>query len=535
MNRLKHTLQRFPVYPVLLGIYPVQFLWLNNFEQVPYFAVVTSFCIAISLSILTFLLTWIIVRNRNKAGAISGSGLFLFFIFGHIYNLIAGLEIANFDLGRYSYLSILFLLVFISLTWKTCRTKSTLDTLTGSLNLITLVMVLLLIVQIGWRMIQAEQIIIQTSKASAAHSENIKKNQQSKDRDVYYILIDRYSRSDILERAGIDQEPVIQGLKDLGFIIPDCTQSNYQGTELAMTSTFYMDYLDNLNVPIDEMKNWATSSMLYRLIHTNPVFDEFHSMGYQIITYKSSYPFIDFNDSDIYYDIDASEPFYQKIESINFQYMFMNTTPVVIINTLVRNNSEKYQWLPTMLYRFINPKDQQFGDPYFSQYKKNLFDLQKLREAPKIPGRKFFYAHLMITHKPFTFQENGNFQWPPQQDYEAYLENVKYMNTQMIPLVKTILDQYPDDNKPIIIIQGDHSSEQKADRFKIMNAYYLPGINPEKVDKYITPVNTFRLIFTEYFDKDYPLIENRTQGYDDDISLTDLVNYPPTCASSSNP
>ena len=37
---------------------------------------------------------------------------------------------------------------------------------------------------------------------------------------------------------------------------------------------------------------------------------------------------------------------------------------------------------------------------------------------------------------------------------------------------------------------------------------YLPGMDTAMLSVSISPVNTFRLIFSQYFDADYPLLED---------------------------
>jgi hypothetical protein len=84
---------------------------------------------------------------------------------------------------------------------------------------------------------------------------------------------------------------------------------------------------------------------------------------------------------------------------------------------------------------------------------------------------------------------------------------VAFAEKRMIKLVKTILDN--SNPKPIIILQGDHSYAQGNNRNKILNAYYLPDGGSQKIYPQITPVNTFRLIFNQYFEGNYPLLPDK--------------------------
>ena len=71
------------------------------------------------------------------------------------------------------------------------------------------------------------------------------------------------------------------------------------------------------------------------------------------------------------------------------------------------------------------------------------------------------------------------------------------------------------ESSPIIILQADHgpvhawtsptTDEYRIRRFRILNAYY-PAM--DGLYESITPVNTFRLIFNEYFGGNYEMLDD---------------------------
>ena len=73
---------------------------------------------------------------------------------------------------------------------------------------------------------------------------------------------------------------------------------------------------------------------------------------------------------------------------------------------------------------------------------------------------------------------------------------------------------------PIIILQSDHgprlgltgdaATSDVEERMSILNAIYLPDQSYDKLYPDISSVNTFRFIFSEYFDQDYPLLDDRS-------------------------
>jgi hypothetical protein len=62
--------------------------------------------------------------------------------------------------------------------------------------------------------------------------------------DIYYIVLDGYVRSDILqEMFGFDNSEFIKDLREKGFIVPASNHSNYPVTPLSVSSTLNMDYI----------------------------------------------------------------------------------------------------------------------------------------------------------------------------------------------------------------------------------------------------------------------------------------------------
>ncbi len=91
----------------------------------------------------------------------------------------------------------------------------------------------------------------------------------------------------------------------------------------------------------------------------------------------------------------------------------------------------------------------------------------------------------------------------------------------MVDIIKKIIKE--SSVPPVIVIQGDHGYEYNQDRVKILNAYYLPNGGKARLYSTLTPVNTFRVIFDQYFGENYPLLPDisyyspNTQPYTFDI------------------
>jgi hypothetical protein len=61
---------------------------------------------------------------------------------------------------------------------------------------------------------------------------------------------------------------------------------------------------------------------------------------------------------------------------------------------------------------------------------------------------------------------------------------------------------------------------------KVLNAYYLPGVNAQLLYPSITPVNTFRLVFDQYFGGQFGLLEDKSyySVYESPYQFKEIAN-----------
>ena len=121
------------------------------------------------------------------------------------------------------------------------------------------------------------------------------------------------------------------------------------------------------------------------------------------------------------------------------------------------------------------------------------------------------------------------------RDYNLYVGELQHLNTLIIDAVDQILKE--SDVPPIIILQSDHGSrlypnDNRTDEiedqvlFPILNAYLLPGADPEPtLYPSISPVNTFRIILNGYFGTDLSLIEDQSYAWDSNTNF----EFVPVC------
>jgi hypothetical protein len=152
--------------------------------------------------------------------------------------------------------------------------------------------------------------------------------------------------------------------------------------------------------------------------------------------------------------------------------------------------------------------------------------LVTIAESPK-----FVYAHFVAPHLPIVFGATGEAVTIPEDTdmatYEAaYRGEVIYLNQRILEIVREIIAVSA--NPPVIIIQGDHGDNKSESdyRMRILNAYYLPGVDRKKLYPSITPVNSFRLVFNEYFGGNYELLPDKSYFSDlqDPLNYTEILN-----------
>jgi hypothetical protein len=162
-----------------------------------------------------------------------------------------------------------------------------------------------------------------------------------------------------------------------------------------------------------------------------------------------------------------------------------------------------------------------------------LFEFRVLERMADDPGPKFVFAHFLVPHPPYVFHPDGSFVTDEPLETEderaAYLRQMEYINSRILGLVDRLLAR-PADERPVIILQADEgpfpirydanewhfdwhggTTEELDEKFGILNAYHLPGVDAEDAGLYpsITPVNSFRVVLNAYFGTDLPLLPDR--------------------------
>jgi hypothetical protein len=469
-----------PFYPILFSAYPVLALLSANIGQVKVNDGIRPLIVSVVSASILFLLLRVIFRNWHKTAFFLTLFLLLFFAYGHAYMALA-IELKDINIMPWM-LSAFGILLLGALIWSIKVTPSA-----AALNAITLGLVLVSLSQTSFGDARSVHAL---GSPNAPVEENLVKPQNPP--DVYYFILDSYGRADLLNQAyKYDNSDFIEQLKDRGFNVPACSQSNYVRTEISLGSSLNMQYLQDLN---DEFSPDNTKRrILWDSLKHSAVRYNFESMGYKTVGFATGFDWNELHDADHFITPPPISSGLSEFEGL-------------LIRTTLARHTQDLGWFDPDYIMGVN-----FRDRFL-----NVFN--NMDDIARNPEPTFSYIHLISPHPPFVFDPEGNPTYPPDfwnenREYppslyqQGYVNQLQYLNKKMLEAIDTILENST--TPPIIIIQGDHGPwmQPKAKRFWILNAYYLPEHNDAPY-KTISPVNTFRMVFNLYFGGQYDMLDD---------------------------
>ena len=475
-----------PWYPYVLSFYPVLALLAYNVGQIKLEAGWRGLVVSLLVSGTLNILLRLILRNGYRAAFLSMLWMMLFFSYGHIHmSLVSQWE--GVDFSPWMLIGWLALAV-LSAVWAT-RPKLTFVTSVPPLNVIALGLMIVSVVQISSG--------IQKRDGHRVAADNPPVQELTRPEnppDIYYFILDMYTRADLMKSDyGYDNNGFLNELETRGFYVASCSQSNYTRTELSMASSLNMSYLQGLDakfVPdnLGRLRLWDTlkhSAVRYSL----------EEMGYTTISYANGFAWSELDDADVFL---TPPPFSSGMTE--FETLFLQTT--------LLGEAQKLGWFNADQIMAQNYRD------------RHMLVFNSMDDVVEMPGPKFVYVHLILPHPPFVFGPNGEYidpagfwdenkRYPPAKMAAGYRDHVTFLNKKMLEMLDTILSGSA--TPPIIILQGDHGPwlQPNPEHFYILNVYHLPGHNDELYPT-ISPVNTFRLIFSDYFGGEYDMLKDES-------------------------
>jgi hypothetical protein len=509
---------------ILIPILVPFFVYVTNFDSTPIGLFFRSALISIVLFVIFLILASIFFHDPNRRMLFSSLTFILLFLYGAIYDSLAS---AGSALGHHKILAPLFLVLIIALGF-----------IIGKIKISRNVLLAVNIFSILFIVFQIFQLIPQVSKNLSNSSKNAQASADQFNReinpvtvtadhgmpDVYYIILDMYSRNDILQQYfSFDNSNFTNSLKDMGFFVADCSRCNYIETRISLASSLNMIYLQNAS---DQLTPRNTDpSIPIAMIQDSTVIQLSKSLGYEINTFETGFHFTEIKNVDHY--LQPQEPIaflgsIQPYENLLLKYSIFK----ILYDT----------HLP-----LIDPLFNKLTFPYYDHVKLQNFIFDNLISLSTNTQPSFTFAHITIPHTPFIFRADGTFTtdrryfselsaYPVSNELfvEGYTNQLEYVNQKILNVVKEIISN--SSTPPIIIIQGDHGAILD-DRLPVLNAYYFPGLQDSGLYSSISPVNSYRLLFDKYFNGDYPILQDQSynSSYEFLYDWTQVAESSPAC------
>jgi len=509
------------LYPFLFAMAPVLGLYADNTHEVYLSDLLRPLLCSAGITLLVVLISIPLAKGAAKAGLPSLLFVLFVFAYGPVIQLLSVRLRSRYLLPTWSAL---WLAAYVAAVVYMRRTKRNLGRLTGALNLVggvvALVPVLLAVPawyssKPGTRPELGGPLPIRRSAGATRASAELP--------DIYFIILDGYAREDILrDRFGYDNSPFIEALRKKGFYVADKATSNYMHTHLSLSATLQLTYLDQFLRDlggVDETKEgwFKASRYFYRLVRESYVHRYLEARGYRAISYDY-----------ITKSFDTKRP----------QWTFLSEFELVLLGKTVLAPLLKF-WPPEPL----SPHDLR---------RKSI--REAFRQIPAIvqePGPKFVYLHIVCPHSPFVFKADGSNQpvdeayrnalwFPDASKIPGWQDRYRTRYPQQVQGVNIYVEKAVDDilarsaRPPIIILQGDHGPAlglsmasdtcDVQERAAILNAIYFPDGATSRLYAGISSVNTFRIILSQYFGEDLPLLPDRNYHSGLGLRLTDVTD-----------
>ena len=485
---MTRILKKSTLYFLLFPIATVLILAAANLGEIEIRVIWFPILFALVFSLIFFLLGWVLVRDLQRASLIA----FIFSLFGltygHFFNFMKGRTIGNWVIGTHFYSVLIYGLLTLLCLYICIYKIHNLENINLIGNIILLSLIIFNIGNISIYQINRE--VLAAQNIPSISDTFLSPDPDKPLPDVYFIILDKYARSDALEEYyEYDNSEFIRMLETLGFFVPDCSRSNYAFTVMSLSSQLNMAYVEDLT---DSPSLETTRA----LIKNNVVHSAFEELGYTTIAFEMGFSWGNMTWFDQYYDELPNNIDQWSIDP--FMILYMKTT------------------VATFLFEGSSDIGEQITRTDFEEKAdRTKLILEVLPEIPYLPGPKFIHAHIITPHPPYLFNPDGSLVPDPEEvdPKIGYKNQLAYIEPRIVDVVRQILrrSKVP----PIIIIEGDHGFGKKYVTSNLL-ALYLPDGGAEGLDDHMTLVNIFPHIFNTYFGTDLDYLPNISYTHTDD-------------------
>lgn len=488
------------IHPILIALYPVLFVFSQNIHLILIQGIIFPILIILGITIAIWAVIKSILKNARKSALLTSLYVFLFFSYGHIFNVLESNSTQEYSILIHAFLLITYAFVVILTTYYLVKTHTKLNNITTLTNVISITLISFVLFNIGASNFENFS-DYQDEMYAPITLENNSKNFP----DVYYIMLDEYAPLRTLNTFyDYDNSDFIKFLQEHGFYVTKNSHSNYAQTFLATASTLNMKNVNYLSDMIG--KESLDQRIPYQMISNNLVMKNFKTMGYEIYNFDSGW----WGTRNLQI---ADVNLCSKNQNIDFHtlYKLKQTSILRVFDMFIKDPTSKVF-------------HQERRDRIFCQFD----DITKIKQETEQPV--FVFMHVMAPHDPYVFGPNGeevDYKYTfgptgtpyldPKEEKNAYLNQLIYLTKILEETIEKL--QENSDDQPIIIIQSDtgpstnfgemENEMHQVGRMSILNAYYFPNGQYDLLYNDITPVNSFRAVFDAQFQTNYGMIEDK--------------------------
>ena len=465
-------MKNFIIFPFLLAFFPSWIIISKNYEQLIFQDILISLAIVV-VSVIVWVVITKIIKNGNKAALITGVGIGFFFYFGYVQDALKGIIIFGVQIDRTSITVTASIIIFIISTIYFIRSRNNFETAIKIANIFAITLILFTLVQFVIPGALAEE-----------------------QPNVYHIILDEYTDNEILmKKFGHDNQEFLKFLSQNEFYMPTKSFSTFETTIDELNVILNMDY--------PKKRGWISDN--YQLLYDNEVMSIFSDQNYSVIETNSMMRWKNFSDVDTRLCYDA-----------NIYSEFLDQ---VLRKSIIKHFLEQHH-------------DNTRRDVIRCTFSE-LNDL-----ALESSGPKYVFSHIYVPHPPFIFGPNGENVIPDHNEIsglqswenpDGYINQFIYATDQVRIVINNIVQNDP---TAIIILQGDTgtftgiedlSKRKMNDIYQahsILYAVRMPEVNNLEN---VWPVNTYRILFNNYFNMDYEYIEQRSYELDKNNNFIDIT------------
>ena len=480
------------LHPLLFVAYAIFSLLSTNIAQVRIEGLRDLFSTVAIILILLPLLN-LFFREPQKTGLLSSVAIVLIFAYSHVKALTAEWQIFGILIGQPLILVALELAIFAIWIYIVYHKLSDVKQVARYFTIVSIVLLIFPVFTIGSYWYQVSSVKGQglayaeetwQSTGGLEVQEQMGTQNGEVQRDIYYIILDAYTRQDILEDVfSYDNAWFINGLRERGFYVAENSHSNYHSTRWSLASSLNMVHLDGLpNYLLHDIgmsKTWQVEDSATEILKYNRIGQVLQQGGYDVVSFDTGFSVTEIGNPDHYLvspQLEGQAPAATAFELLIVDSLFGQLWGDVV-------EGDERVPLQTM----------------FDAHRERVqFTLQNVDNFANKDGSYFVFAHVLAPHAPFVFGPNGEeivgtqayTLSDPRLSYDqatiAYQNQLHYLNSLVLDAIDRILAE--SETPPIIILQGDHGSKMsltddpQADKqshldalFPILNAYYLPG------------------------------------------------------------